>query len=387
MSRSHASAGSGCLLLVAAAAVIGVAVWVLSLVVALFMTPIPYVTAAVLGAVYLVRCIRRAGIEKLYWDVVAGRHGWLPKSAERETELWRRGGQEPDVLALQAVCLAADGWLPQAITCIDAAARLSQRLGRVSGGVALWVPGQVEPIEIGAGASGAANLALIQGCLEVLRGDGQAALTFLVPRLHEPHYGAAAYALAEAYRLAGSAPRAAAVLHEALRRVAQPGIERALRYRRAVLLESLGAGIDAMHELRTVLASGPYADASHRLSVLEHQQSEVRAREVAARDASAYHEALSNVRLARGPTSRANALYAALAKIAQPHVREQLLLEASRLEVQAVLEKVAGLKTKSARVRNLQEAIARLKVDEVPDVLQADELAYLERSLAQELAS
>jgi hypothetical protein len=51
------------------------------------------------------------------------------------------------------------------------------------------------------------------------------------------------------------------------------------------------------------------------------------------------------------------------------------------------LDKVAGQKTKSAKLRNLHEALARISIDDIPDQLQAAEIAELERAVAQVEAS
>lgn len=63
------------------------------------------------------------------------------------------------------------------------------------------------------------------------------------------------------------------------------------------------------------------------------------------------------------------------------HVQEQLLIEAARIEVRAVLDKVDGLKTPTAKRRNLEEALANLRNDPVPDELQAREIEMLEDAL------
>ena len=71
----------------------------------------------------------------------------------------------------------------------------------------------------------------------------------------------------------------------------------------------------------------------------------------------------------------------ALDAIHQQHVRERLYVKAARIEVRAVLDKVDGLKTAAAKRRNLEEALANLRSDPVPDDLQGREIALLEEAL------
>jgi hypothetical protein len=56
---------------------------------------------------------------------------------------------------------------------------------------------------------------------------------------------------------------------------------------------------------------------------------------------------------------------------------------AARAEVEGVLAKAASLKTSRAKRRYLEDALAALRADDVPDDLQAREIALLEESLAE----
>lgn len=58
--------------------------------------------------------------------------------------------------------------------------------------------------------------------------------------------------------------------------------------------------------------------------------------------------------------------------------KRQLLLEASRLDTDATLEKVESLKSKAVERRRLEETPAMLKGDAVPDALQAEQISLLE---------
>lgn len=84
----------------------------------------------------------------------------------------------------------------------------------------------------------------------------------------------------------------------------------------------------------------------------------------------------------RGPAGRRAMLTRALAVVPYTAVRERLLLEASRIEVAAVLDKVDGLKTTAARRRHIEAALQDLRGDSVPDALQAQQVAWLEAALA-----
>lgn len=95
------------------------------------------------------------------------------------------------------------------------------------------------------------------------------------------------------------------------------------------------------------------------------------------------HGAIVKIEKQKGPASRRSALDAALTTLASKDARDRLLLEASRIEVRAVLDKVDGLKTKSAKKRHLDEALANIRADQVPDALQQREIGILEEALRE----
>ncbi|MBL8924101.1 MAG: hypothetical protein JNJ54_34920 [Myxococcaceae bacterium] len=94
-------------------------------------------------------------------------------------------------------------------------------------------------------------------------------------------------------------------------------------------------------------------------------------------------ETLDKLRDARGPASRANVLQAALLKVTEPPRRHRLLLEAARIGVQATLDKVDTLKGARAKRRHLEEALAQLRADQVPDEFQQEEEAWLSDAIKQ----
>jgi hypothetical protein len=385
--RQSNSAQKGCL---GAAAVLAgvwlVIVWIVEAIVAFFSTPVPYVLLVGAAGTYFSLRVRRDRLAKLYWDVVGNTqrpNAWAPDVAD---QLWRRGQDEPDVLLLRSAVLAGRGDIDGAIEYVEAATRKRALIGRLSGAVWLYFPRQVESIEFGS-SNPDANLNLVRGHLEVLRGNASGALRWLHTRLHEPHYAAALLSLAEAHGLEGAPARAAGFLRAGLVRVYEPEVRQRLRHRLGSFLESLGAYAEAAAEFRALTMEGTQTDAPARYAQLEARLRDDRARQTAERDNAILFRTLAELEAARGPRSRDNALSSGLAQLVQPHMREQLLLEASRIEVRSVLDKVAGLKTKSAKLRNLHEALARISIDDIPDQLQAAEIAELERAVAQVEAS
>lgn len=90
---------------------------------------------------------------------------------------------------------------------------------------------------------------------------------------------------------------------------------------------------------------------------------------------------INKIESLKGPAARRTAVEAALRSLQNEEQRKRLLLEASRIEVDATLGKVDSLKTASAKKRTLQNAIQELKSDLVPDELQAQLLEMLESEL------
>jgi hypothetical protein len=99
-------------------------------------------------------------------------------------------------------------------------------------------------------------------------------------------------------------------------------------------------------------------------------------------DSDILNEALLLIAEQRGPVTRARVVSEMAAKLSTAGARQELLLKASKLEVASVLEKVAKLKTRDAKVRNLSQAIAQLKSDSLDDELQKAEIELLEKALA-----
>ena len=90
---------------------------------------------------------------------------------------------------------------------------------------------------------------------------------------------------------------------------------------------------------------------------------------------------LAKLESLKGSASRRAVLDAAMKTITSDEIRKRLLVEASRIEVSAVLDKVDSLKTKSAKKRTLLAAIDEIKADAVADELQGKQIEMLEAVL------
>lgn len=93
-------------------------------------------------------------------------------------------------------------------------------------------------------------------------------------------------------------------------------------------------------------------------------------------------DTIAKLEAAKGPAGRRAVLSKALAQVTTAEQRQHLMLEASKIEVQAVLDKADGLKSATARKRNLQAALDAIKADDVPDELQAEQVKWLEDAIA-----
>jgi hypothetical protein len=83
----------------------------------------------------------------------------------------------------------------------------------------------------------------------------------------------------------------------------------------------------------------------------------------------------------KGAEARRSALQRALAEIAEPRARYELLGAAGRIEVSAALDKIESLSTTAAKRRHLQKAIDDLRASQLPPELQAPHIGELEARL------
>lgn len=100
-----------------------------------------------------------------------------------------------------------------------------------------------------------------------------------------------------------------------------------------------------------------------------------------ARDESEYHQIFMRLNVARGPAERRTLMARAAQSISSQSLRERLMLQASRIDTEAELDKVEGFTSKDVKRRRLAAALARLKGDGLPDALQADLIAAVEQAL------
>ncbi|HTN82034.1 MAG TPA: hypothetical protein VL242_00045 [Sorangium sp.] len=184
---------------------------------------------------------------------------------------------------------------------------------------------------------------------------------------------------AEELRAGGYHGVAATELRRALGLAMDEETARAVRYKLAVTLEDAGAPIQAAQEYE---ALGDYQDAVARREAIHVEEQARRQRALRAQEKETLDQALAKLESAKGPAGRRSAVRAGLERLTLQDLRDQLLLEASRIEVDAVLEKVDGLKTAAAKRRHLLAALEALRADDIPDELQAQQIRWLEESLA-----
>jgi hypothetical protein len=150
-------------------------------------------------------------------------------------------------------------------------------------------------------------------------------------------------------------------------------------FMRANLAQLTNLSREAQALIQPELDRAAAADAERR--AIEHER--VRIAAEVAHDNDAYQKSLSRLDAAKGPAGRRSALEAGLRLLRQAHMREQLMLEASRIEVSAALAKAEGLKSTAAKLRTLSEALEALRNDAVPDYLQLDLIGSLEAAIAR----
>ncbi|WP_437896534.1 hypothetical protein [Sorangium sp. So ce124] len=199
-----------------------------------------------------------------------------------------------------------------------------------------------------------------------------------------------AIAHAEKLGAAGQHGLAAAGLRHALKLPMDEETARGVRYKLAIALEDAGTPMQADQEYE---ALGEYEDAPARREAIRAreqarrrailaEEEERRQRALRAQEKETLDEALAKLEAAKGPAGRRSAVRFGLERLTLHDLRDQLLLEASQIEVDAVLEKVDGLKTAAAKRRHLLTALDAVRSDEVPDELQAQQIRWLEEALA-----
>lgn len=415
--RGGSGGGAVLLLLVAAGAVVLWVVWtIVSAVLAALATPYPWIVLALAGLGYagyrLAGILRRERLEALFFDTVAALHDGDPRAAELLGQLEHRGHNEADAMLLIAAGAANQGQVQDALAALDRASALAAGIGRLSGGLPLDFPGLPATLWFFADGWGSGGLEVARAQLRVLAGQARLAVDTLRPTAMDPAYAIAMSTLAEAHAVLGDPARAAAALKEALRaKELDAEIAHNLRYRLAWLLEQQGAAAAAQREYRALVDAGGHEDAAERLAAIEEAAAEERRRKAEARreaqeaqaaaeeqrrladaqrlqreselrEEETLRQALDRLEGAKGPAGRRAALSWGLDRLTIPALRQRLMVEASRVEVEAVLDKVDGLKTAAAKRRHLTAALEALRADEIPDEVQAQQIRWLEEAIA-----
>jgi hypothetical protein len=102
-----------------------------------------------------------------------------------------------------------------------------------------------------------------------------------------------------------------------------------------------------------------------------------------AHDNDVYQKCIARIEAAKGPAGRRSAAETGLRSLRQDHMRQQLMLVASRIEVSAAIVKAEGLKSTPAKLRTLSEALDAVRNDAVPDHLQVELIRSLETAIAK----
>ncbi len=101
------------------------------------------------------------------------------------------------------------------------------------------------------------------------------------------------------------------------------------------------------------------------------------------READAFARLMDRLEKTKGAATRRSLLAKGEEEIRDPALRTKLLIEASRLDSEQAVEKAFSLKTASARRRRLEEALAAIRADPVPDEMQANQIEWLEAALRE----
>ncbi len=91
---------------------------------------------------------------------------------------------------------------------------------------------------------------------------------------------------------------------------------------------------------------------------------------------------IARIEGARGAASRRAAKEAALRALSRDDLRQRLICEAARIEVQAAFDKADGLKTSAAKLRTLRAAIEAVRAEDVPAEFQSSQVEALEEAIA-----
>jgi len=141
--------------------------------------------------------------------------------------------------------------------------------------------------------------------------------------------------------------------------------------------------INVSPELRQLLTR--VAEAAESARKVRTHEEETAAPALELRPPPARNESLimwlEKIERLKGTAARRAAFGRALVEITSSEDRATLALEVSRMDVRTALDKADSLKTAAAKRRALVEALERIRADDVPDELQAPEIAMLEDAI------
>ncbi|WP_437603008.1 hypothetical protein WMF28_15400 [Sorangium sp. So ce590] len=420
LGRAGSGGGRPLAVLAVLAALTGVVALILFALVMVLRIPAVWILLGVGGVGYAIyrvaRRFRRERLEVLFLDTVAARHASDPRAVELLGALEHRGRHEADAWLLVAADAASRARYQDALAALERAAARVHGIGRLSSGIALAFPGLPAPLSFRPEGGGAGSVEVALAQMHVLAGAPREALGALKLSIADPAYPLGVCALADAHVALGEIDQATMALKQAADAPnCAPELSRSLRYKLARLLEDHESRSAAVREYKALLAQGGQEDAAERLRALraeikQEQRREEEARRIEeearrieqarrieearveeearrqralrAEEQATLEQALAKLEAARGPAGRRSAVRAGLDRLTLQELRDQLLLEASRIEVDAVLEKVDGLKTAAAKRRHLLAALEALRADEIPDDLQAQQIRWIEEALA-----
>jgi hypothetical protein len=74
---------------------------------------------------------------------------------------------------------------------------------------------------------------------------------------------------------------------------------------------------------------------------------------------------------------------AALRSLSRTDLREKLVIETSRIEVEAALEKADALKSRTSKLRTLRDALETVKAETTSEDVQTRQIEWLQEAIAE----
>lgn len=203
------------------------------------------------------------------------------------------------------------------------------------------------------------------------------------------HFAQPGYALdfmrANLKKLINVSPEARRLLHDDFVRDAMEAAaeQRAIEEQRRAVEAQRVAEQQAREEQKRLLEAQRAAERRALEQQRAAERERLRAEAEIARENADYAKWLSKLEAAKGPAGRRASLEGGLRALKQRDLRDRFLLEASRVEVHAAIDKAEGLKSPGAKLRTLQAALDAIQNDPVPDELQAHQIRWLADAIAE----